>query len=243
MAECRIDEEGTRLVGSEFIPLPNFQPEQSDYRNTCFIAVVVNLRSLLPAINDVLHLNERSWKETITAVRVKWRQKYAFTLEFQGQDDAAELLGDILWEAPAYRWSCKKTTTFYECRHSTEMHHLLTMVVLSLPEQEISTSVSVLVKRFLEPEALCDLKHDDTVCGVCNQEGEATLSFQGVQPDTCVFRINRYTAHLERRADKIYPDPMLMLGGSAYSLRAGDSCGPVGSFSIPAVIVSVPRCL
>ena len=77
MAECRIDEEGTRLVGSEFIPLPNFQPDHSDYRNTCFIAVVVNLRSLLPAINDVLHLNERSWKETITAVRAKWGQKYA----------------------------------------------------------------------------------------------------------------------------------------------------------------------
>ena len=129
MAECRTDEEGTRLVGWEFITLPNFQPDHSDDRNTCVIAVVVNLRSLLPAINDVLHLSERSWKETIRAVRTKWGQKYSHTLGLQGQDDAAELLGNILWEAAAYRWSCKKTTTFYECRHSTEMEHLLSMAV------------------------------------------------------------------------------------------------------------------
>ena len=220
MAEWRIDEQGTRLVGSEFIPLPNFQPDHSDSRNTCFIAVVVNLRSLLPAINDVLHLNQRSWKETITEVRARWVQKYEYTLEFQGQHDAAELLGDILWEAPAYRWSEKKTTTFYECRHSTEMEHLLSMVALSLPEEEVSTSVSVLVDRYLERQALNDLKHDDILCGVCNQEGETTSSFQGVQPDACVLRINRYTARMERREDKVYPDPILKLGGSAYSLRA-----------------------
>ena len=182
------DQEGTRLVGLEFIPLPNFQPGHSGDQNTCFIGVVINLRGLIPAVNEVLQLSVRSWKETIRAVRAKWGQKYAHTLEFHGQDDAAELLGDILWEAPAYRWSCKKTTKFDECQHTTEMHHSLSMLVLSLSEQEISTSVSVLVKRYLEPQALCDLKHDDRVCGVCNQEGEATLSFQGVQPDTCVLR-------------------------------------------------------
>ena len=204
----------------EFIPLANFQEGDASYRNTCFIAVVMNLRGLIPAIDEVLSLNTLSWKETITVVRAKWRNKYAHTLAFDGQDDAAELLGDLMWDAPAYRWSCKKTTKYHRCLHSTEMQQKLSMLVLSLPVQEVSMNVSDLVQGYMEPEALCDLKHSDPVCGVCDQEGEATLSFEGVQPDTCVLRINRYTQGLQRRPDNVYPDPMLVLSGSSYTLRA-----------------------
>ena len=115
--------DGGRLVGWEFIPLPNFQPGHSDYRNTCIIAVVTNLRGLIPAVNEVLQLSVRTWKETIRAVRAKWGQKYAHNLDFHGQDDARELLGDILWEVPASWLSCKRTTTILQCQHTAEMQH------------------------------------------------------------------------------------------------------------------------
>ena len=46
-----------RVSGAHFIPLANFQPGDRGYRNTCFIAVVVNLRALIPAINEVLRLH------------------------------------------------------------------------------------------------------------------------------------------------------------------------------------------
>ena len=97
------DHEGSRLVGLDFIPLPNFQSGYSDYEITCFIVVVINLRGLIPAVHEVLQLSEHSWKETTRAVRGKWRQKYAHTLEFRGYDDAAELLGGILLDVPSYR--------------------------------------------------------------------------------------------------------------------------------------------
>ena len=37
----------------------------------------------------------------------------------------------------------------------------------------------------MEPEALCDLKHSDPVCGVCDQEGEATLYIMTVLECQC----------------------------------------------------------
>ena len=91
------------LDDSNFIPLRNFQPGNDSYRNTCFIAVVVNLRGLIPAIDQVLALRRRTWKETVLAVRGKWDKKYGYTEEFGGQDDPAELLADILWDVPACR--------------------------------------------------------------------------------------------------------------------------------------------
>ena len=97
-----------RLRGLDFVPLANLQQGSPSYRNMCFIATVVNLRGLIPAIDEVLRLSALTWKDTITVLRAKWGNKYAHTDEFDGQDDAAELLGDILWDAPVYRWSCKK---------------------------------------------------------------------------------------------------------------------------------------
>ena len=208
------------LQDPEFVPLANFQQGSLSYRNTCFIAVVINLRGLIPAIDEVLGLSALTWKETIAIVRAKWGNKYAYTDEFNGQDDAAELLGDLLWDAPAYRLSCKKTIKYHQCQHVTESQQSLCMLVLSMPEQEVFSYVSDLLKRYMEPVALYDLKHEDPLCGVCDQEGVSTLSFEGVQPDTCVLRINRYSAGLQRRSDQVYPDPMLVLGDSSYSLQA-----------------------
>ena len=86
----------------KFIPLPNFQEGSRNYENTCFIAAVINLSAWLPAIETSL-IGARGvggswWQALITAVRKRWHQKYAWTPESSGQDDAAELLGDILFD-------------------------------------------------------------------------------------------------------------------------------------------------
>ena len=89
-----------RLVGSDFIPLPNFQPDDIRFSNTCFIAVVVNLRNLIPDIVRFLDLQNSTWKEVVRAVRGgMFNCKYHYNARHCGQHDAAESLGDILFEA------------------------------------------------------------------------------------------------------------------------------------------------
>ena len=87
------------LGGNEFVPLPNFQSNDRDSHNTCFIAAVINLRILIPAISSVLGLQYRTWNDTIKLVRSKWDSKYSYAASPGGQGDMAELLGDILHEA------------------------------------------------------------------------------------------------------------------------------------------------
>ena len=82
-----------------FFPLPNFQAGDVDFMNTCFIAVIVNLRYLIPAVFSVLGLKSLSWMQVIKLVRGnKWHGKYGYDTQFHGQHDAADLLGDILFE-------------------------------------------------------------------------------------------------------------------------------------------------
>ena len=50
---------GRGLCNGDFIPLPNFQPGGVQYQNTCWIAAVVNLCSVLPVIADVLSLRKK----------------------------------------------------------------------------------------------------------------------------------------------------------------------------------------
>ena len=91
-----------RLVGNGFISLPNFQSGDIRFSNTCSIAVVVNLRNLIPDIARFLDLQNSTWKEAIKVVRAMWNSKYSYREDHGGQHDAAELLGDILYEANGY---------------------------------------------------------------------------------------------------------------------------------------------
>ena len=208
------------LNSCNFIPLWNFQHGNDSYNNTCFIAVVINLRGLVPAVTQRLALHNLTWKQTILKIREEWNQKYAYTQQHRGQDDAAELLGDLMWEDPACKWVCTRTTIFHKCKHSTKTQLHLPMLVLSLPEEKGSVHVSHLMQKYLEPEFLSDLRHEDGFCDMGNQEGEARLSFDGVQPDICILRIKRYTHRLERREDHVFPDSRLDVCGTVYSLRA-----------------------
>ena len=90
----------------QFRSLPNFMPGDRDYRNTCFIASALNLASWIPAVEQELiseHAKgdgwtESSWKSLIKSVRgEKFDNKYKWTAASNGQDDAAELAADILW--------------------------------------------------------------------------------------------------------------------------------------------------
>jgi len=90
------------LGGNEFIPLWNFQSNDRDFHNTCFIAAVINLRILIPAISCVLGLQNRTWNDTIKLVRAKWNSKYSYAVSHGGQGDMAELLDDILHEATGF---------------------------------------------------------------------------------------------------------------------------------------------
>ena len=63
------DSIGDRLCNGDFVPLENGQSGDVRYRNTCWLAAVVNLCPVLLVIADVLGLRDRSWKETIHHAR------------------------------------------------------------------------------------------------------------------------------------------------------------------------------
>ena len=89
-----------------FVPLRNFLPGRQEYDNTCFIASALNLSAWIPAIaqgmgiqpSDETNWNEQRWQDVILNTRSKWQGKYQWTQESHGQDDVAELVGDILYD-------------------------------------------------------------------------------------------------------------------------------------------------
>ena len=87
------------LLRNEWVPLKNFQPGGINFENSCFIAVVANLRHILkPVMQSV---REYTWKDYINLVRTNWNGQYSYALEHHGQHDAAEFLGPILHEHAA----------------------------------------------------------------------------------------------------------------------------------------------
>ena len=84
------------LLGEDFVPLHNFQAGDDDYKNTCFIAVVANLRHVL---EPVMHAVEKyTWKDYIHRVRSSWDGTFAYAAEHHGQHDAADFLSEILYD-------------------------------------------------------------------------------------------------------------------------------------------------
>ena len=82
------------LLHEEFVPLFNFQHGDVNFRNTCFIAVVANLRHVLQPVMETVRAY--SWKEYISLVRTSPHARYSYGPIHNGQHDAAELLGGIL---------------------------------------------------------------------------------------------------------------------------------------------------
>ena len=92
---------------SAFVPLDNFIPEGGrDFANTCFIAVVANLRHVLPPVMKFMKEHKHTWPSFVNYSRIL-RDKHQ-ALKFgsgdgNGQHDATELLGAII---PADPKSC-----------------------------------------------------------------------------------------------------------------------------------------
>ena len=140
-------------IGARFISLPNGQAGSDNYRNTCFIAVVVNLRALIPQIGRVLQLQTHTWKETIDLVRSKWNARYSYNEDHHGQHDAGDLLGDILTDAQDYGFEEERTTFSLNCRHEWSRQERLLMLVVQLPTVQsfLDTRVNELVSAYTAP--------------------------------------------------------------------------------------------
>ena len=187
------------LGGIEFVALPNFQQGSLDYRNTCFIAAVVNLRSVLPQIATVLGLDNSSWKEVIHHARQLFNGEYGYSAVHNGQHDAAEFLGDVLHQ------NCRNTqlqmcrrSVASSCGHEWATTQLHMMFVLSLPPTAESSrsalpmyTVSELIEASQSEIPLCDLECE--VCHQREQQGTAKQTLVQPLPPVIVMRLNRYT--------------------------------------------------
>ena len=213
------------LGGTEFVALPNFQPGSLDYRNTCFIAAVVNLRTVLPQIATVLALDSSSWKEVIHHARQLFNGKYEYSAVHNGQHDAAEFLGDVLHQ------NCRNTQ-LHTCRHSianscghewstTQSHMMFVLALPPIVENSRTALPIYTVKELIEASQrdipLCDLECD--VCHQREQQGTAKHTLVQPLPPVMVMRVNRFTRS-GKRFNRVRAEPELKLLGCSYDLQA-----------------------
>ena len=213
------------------MPLHNFQAGNVSYRNTCWLAAIMNLRGLIPGIIEVLGLQDSNWKNTILAARsFGGRNKYAYTVEDDGQGDAGEFLGDILYNCWGHSWTLRRTTKLCAvCEgmeaevnepHSWANDIQLPMMILSLPPVESHTAV-LTMSELVALETAAQFQRD-LLCSICErsrQSGVITKSFVGVPPNVFAIRILRFTQKAKRK-DIVYPNPDLRISEVDYSLRA-----------------------
>ena len=210
-----------------FVPLYNFQPGNVNYENTCFIAVVANLRHVLQPVMDVVC--QYTWNDYIHHVRTSWDGKYSYGQGHFGQHDAAELLGEILHE-DAFRSGVRLRLcrVIDECRDSCrgkrfEGPENLAMIVLPFPAIRGRYTVSSLLDDFLSPELLNELKCEH--CGVVDGHGFKQYIFDKSLSGKIVFRVNRYGRgrddRPERRSDPIELEEKIVFdNGDEYFLEA-----------------------
>ena len=91
-----------RLADASFEPLPNFL-DDGDFANTCFIAVVANLRHVLPSVNKFLNEQNHTWPSFVRYCRALRDRNDVLKFgsgDGNGQHDATELLGSIIPSDP-----------------------------------------------------------------------------------------------------------------------------------------------
>ena len=177
------------LLRGDFVPLNNFQPGNVNFQNTCFIAVVANLRHILqPVMKEV---RQYKWKDYIHRVRTSWHGEYSYGPGHHGQHDAAELLGDILHDYTS-RFGVELCVTkqVFECNHCTERLEYLAMIVLSLPHEEGRFTLRALRDNYFAPFEVNDLQCEE--CGCLDATGICTHIYKRSLSGKLIFRINRY---------------------------------------------------
>ena len=210
--------------------LHNFQAGNVSFRNTCWLAVILNLRGLIPAIIDVLGVRSMSWQNTIVVARTFAEGKYAYEQENDGRDDAGEFLGDILYHCTGYSWTLRRSTKLSAvCEgmeaevnepHSWANDIELPMIILNLPPVESHTAVLTMAELVaLETASQFQRDLQCSICEGSRQSGVITKSFVGVPPNVFAIRILRFT-QTAKRLDMVYPNPYLSISEVDYSLRA-----------------------
>ena len=159
----------------DFVPLHNFQPGDDNFKNTCFIAAVTNLRHVLQPVMDVVR--QYTWNEYIYHVRCSWNGKYCFGLGHNGQHDAAELLGEILHEN-AFRSGVQLSVSkvVFECNHCMERIENVAMIVLSFPFQRGRFTLRGLRDDYFAPVEVNELQREE--CFAINGIGLKKHLFQ-----------------------------------------------------------------
>ena len=215
------------LHAAEFIRLDNFLPGHgSDFSNTCFIAVVANLRHLLCPVHQ--QISQYTWTELVNYVRQEMRDD-RMNLRFSsrdgnGQHDAADLLSEFLATAPINTFGTRILKVKYItcCERTLEMSETLPMIVLVLPPESGEYWLHTLIQEYEETEELERMECD--FCSVGDDKryarGSMRKTISETVDDKLVFRFNRYSAD-ERRSDRILLDPYIMLAnGVRYNLEA-----------------------
>ena len=153
------------LHATEFIELRNFLPSRGrDFRNTCFIAVVANLRHLLRPVHLVT--SKRTWTQFVTFVRRELRDDKAELLfsasDGEGQHDAADLLGEFLSAVPNTTFGTRIRKTKYNscCDQTVDTFETLHMIVLMLPPASGEYSLRTLIQYYEEAEECIRLEFD-----------------------------------------------------------------------------------
>ena len=208
--------QNTFLRGA-FVPLVNFQPGSLNFQNTCFIAAVANMRHVLEPVME--SVQDYNWKDYINFVRSNWNQKYEFAPGHNGQHDAAELLGDILYDH-RFRFGVELCVCrqIFHCNHYRERSEHLSMIVLSLPIETGNFSIRRLRDDYFTPAEVNDLRCEE--CGMSEVSGICTQIYKRSLSGKLVFRINRYTPQ-GRRSDPVTLDETLTFeNGDEYILEA-----------------------
>ena len=211
-------------TGKAWVPLPNFQAGDDRFKNTCFIAAVVNLRGLFPAIGRKLQLEEQDWKDVICIARSLDNNKYSYAPEHGGQHDAAELLGDCLWGDATVGIDIIRHTTALDCNHDWSTAGLNMMLVLELPplasvrDGPQTYSVEELLDHTFQDFDVLDV--ECAVCGLRSQQGWVRRQFSTPLPAMIAMRVNRYDMANRRRSDRVRPDLTVYVQNEEYKLSA-----------------------
>ena len=177
-----------------FVPLHNFQGGR-DFANTCFIAVVANLRHVLPPVMKFMTEHKHTWESFVLYARALRDKKHALKFgsrDGNGQHDATELLGAIIPADPLGRGSgvqIMKHRTVSCCGSDAPVREFQAMLPLIFPEERREYRLTELLEHYEQQEDLSEL-----MCDRCDKRTEGTFTriiHTGLE-GKMVFRFGRY---------------------------------------------------
>ena len=206
----------------DFVPLDNFR-DGRDFTNTCFIAVVANLRHVLPPVMKFMREHKHTWPTFVSYARVLRDKKGALKFgsrDGNGQHDATELLGAIIPADPLGRGSgvqIMKHRTVSCCGSESSVEEFQAMLPLIFPIERREYRLKELLDHYQQKEHLSEL-----LCDRCvkRTEGTFTRRIQTGLNGKMVLRFGRYSDD-GKRSDRLLLDPIISSrDGCQYKLEA-----------------------